>query len=921
MKFLVVLIVFTAVFSVRSQCTLNGLVTDEGTRTAVIGARISLISPNGAIKKAATNSEGKFSFTNLEKGRYTVQISMISFDTIRENVNIDKPVVNQSYTLGGSKELDEIRLISNLVKDNQNVPVAITKISLQKISEELASRDLPMLLNGTAGVYATQTGGGDGDSRINVRGFDQRNVGVMIDGVPVNDMENGAVYWSNWFGLDAITTQMQVQRGLGATKIAMPSIGGTINIITQGIGNKKGGSVKQEYGSGGLLRTTASYNTGMTKSGWGLTVSGSYKQSNGWVFGTPSQGYFGYLKISKNLKSHLLTLSSFAAPQQHGQRSYNQAIQYFDTDMARKLNVPIDSNQQFFDMGIRFNQHWGYRTGENGNKNVFNERKNFYSKPQITLKDFWKVNKKLSISNMAYMSIGRGGGTSIYNSSALLRDSTGLIDWDKIEQENKINSLFGTPNIDPIYSSTEIKSSQILLSSINNHFWVGYLGQFNYNLTKQIEFSGGIDVRYYEGRHYQRIEDLLGGDYFVDKLDKNAASPMKRVGDKVAKNTFNSDRDGNVKWGGAFGQMEYTGEKWSYFINLSGIVNGYQGVDYFKKRKLVLPDTVLYIGYSEQGINWKADTINYNGVLYTVSHPGLEYQKTNWKYLPGFTLKGGVSYSIKKGTTAYLNLGLLNRTPQFSNVIDNNTNTFFGEIVNEKIYAAEGGLNYALKNFGINFNAYFTNWKNKPFPYGVQVPDPQDPTEFIRININGMDAVHMGGEVDIAYNFSKKLSAELMFSLGNWYWNSSKTIFIPQYDSLEFSFDAKGVHVGDAAQTALAASLRYEPFKNFYAKVQAQYFDRYYANFDPFSLQGANGGRESWQMPSYYLINLFAGYRHPLKNMTLVTGGTVTNILNSTFISDATNNANDIYDNFNAQSATVMFGQGLRFNLSIALQF
>ncbi|MFM7473230.1 MAG: hypothetical protein ACKO00_04890, partial [Crocinitomicaceae bacterium] len=708
---------------------------------------------------------------------------------------------------------------------------------------------------------------------------------------------------------------------LGATKIAMPSIGGTINILTQGIGNKKGGMIKQEYSTGNMLRTTFSYNTGMTKSGWGLTVSASYKQSDGWVYGTPSQGFFGYGKLSKKIKNHLVTLSAFAAPQWHGQRSFSQAIQYFSEDKAREVGVAVDTNLQFYDMGIRFNQHWGYRTDAYGNKYVFNERKNFYSKPQITLKDFWKVNKKLSISNMGYMSIGRGGGTSIFNSGALLRDSLGLIDWDQIEQENKVNSLFGTPNIDPIYSATEIKSSQVLLASINNHFWVGYLGQFNYSYSKKIEFSGGIDFRYYEGRHYQRIQDLLGGDYFVDKLDKNAYSPMKRVGDKVAKNTFNSDRDGNVQWSGAFGQMEYTGDKWSYFINVSGIVNGYQGVDYFKKKKLVLPDTVLYIGYSDQGVNWEADSITYNGQTYTVNSPGLEYQKTEWKYLPGFTFKGGASYAIDKGTNAYLNLGILNRTPQFSNVIDNNTNTFFGEIVNEKIYAVEGGLNYALKNFGINFNAYFTNWKNKPFPYGVQVPDPQDPTEFIRVNINGMDAIHMGGEVDVAYNFSKKLSAELMFSLGNWFWNSSKTIFIPQYDSLEFSFDAKGVHVGDAAQTALAASLRYEPFKNFYVKVQAQYFDRYYANFDPFSLQGANGGRESWEMPSYYLINLFAGYRHPLKNMTLVTGGTITNVLNSIFISDATNNANDIYNNFDAQSATVMFGQGLRFNLSLALQF
>ena len=921
MRFILLLGVLSIFFDLNAQCTFTGSVTEDATRQPVIGARISLVTSDGTVKKAATNTEGKFTYLALAKGKYTIQISMISFDTIRESITIEKPLVTQSYIIGGSKELDEIRLISNLVKDNQNVPVAITKISLQKITEELASRDLPMLLNGTAGVYATQTGGGDGDARINVRGFDQRNVGVMIDGVPVNDMENGAVYWSNWFGLDAITSQMQVQRGLGATKIAMPSIGGTINIITQGIGNKKGGMVKQEYGTGNFLRTVASYNTGMTKSGWGLTMSGSYKQSDGWVYGTPSQGIFGYAKISKSIKSHLLTLSAFAAPQWHGQRSFNQAIQYFDTDLARQLNVPIDSNQQFFDMGIRFNQHWGYRTNEKGEREILNERKNFYSKPQITLKDFWKVNKKLSISNMAYMSIGRGGGTSIFNSGALLRDSTGLIDWDQIEQENKVNSLFGTPNIDPFYSATEIKSSQVLLASINNHFWVGYLGQFNYAYSKQIEFSGGIDLRYYEGRHYQRIQDLLGGDYFVDKLDKNASSPMKRVGDRVAKNTFNSDRDGNVQWSGAFGQMEYTGDKWSYFINVSGIVNGYQGVDYFKKRKLVLDDTVLYIGYSDQGIAWVADSIEYNGRVYTVDHPRLEYQKTAWKFLPGFTFKGGAGYAITKGTNVYMNVGILNRTPQFSNVIDNNTNSFFGEIINEKIYAVEGGANYALKNFGVNFNAYFTNWKNKPFPYGVQVPDPQDPTEFIRININGMDAIHMGGEIDIAYNISKKISGELMFSYGNWYWNSSKTIFIPQYDSLEFSFDAKGVHVGDAAQTALAASIRYEPVKNLYFKLQMQYFDRYYANFDPFTLQGSNGGRESWQMPSYYLMNLFAGYRYPLKNITLVTSGTVTNILNSSFISDATNNFNDIYDNFDAQSATIMFGQGLRFNLSLALQF
>jgi len=180
MRFFLLLGVLSIFFDFNAQCTFTGSVTEDATRQPVIGARISLIASDGTVKKAATNTEGKFTYLALAKGKYTIQISMISFDTIRESITIEKPLVTQSYIIGGSKELDEIRLISNLVKDNQNVPVAITKISLQKITEELASRDLPMLLNGTAGVYATQTGGGDGDARINVRGFDQRNVGVMM---------------------------------------------------------------------------------------------------------------------------------------------------------------------------------------------------------------------------------------------------------------------------------------------------------------------------------------------------------------------------------------------------------------------------------------------------------------------------------------------------------------------------------------------------------------------------------------------------------------------------------------------------------------------------------------------------------------------------------------------------------------------
>jgi hypothetical protein len=891
----------------------SGVIAEGASGQTVGGAKIEVKSRNtgNIVNRLLSESNGSYSVQNLPYGDYRITITMISFDTIIRDFKLNRGELVLNINMAGSLEFDEVKVIGNIVKDGP-VPIAVTKISLQKIQEELGSRDLPMLLNGTAGVYATQSGGGDGDARINVRGFDQRNVGVMIDGVPVNDMENGWVYWSNWFGLDAITSTMQVQRGLGATKIAMPSVGGTINILTQGIGNKKGGSLKQEYGTGNMMRTTASYNTGILKGGWGLTAALSYKQATGWVEGTPSQGFFGYLKVSKQFDQHLLTLSAFAAPQQHGQRSFRQPIQYWSEEEARNNGVTIDTNAIFSDMGLRYNQHWGYRT-VNGKQEVVSERLNYYNKPQFTLKDFWKVSKKLSISNLAYASIGRGGGTALFNSSAIIRDSNNLIDWDTMAYFNQYNPLFGTPNIDAQYSPTEIKSSQILLSSVNNHFWVGYLGQVNYEVKKGFEFSAGLDARYYRGSHYQEVKDLLGGDYYVDLSDKNAASPMKRVGDKIAKNLFNANRDGLVSWFGAFSQVSYESKTVSAFVNITGIGNGYQGIDYFQKRELNLGDTILQFGYG--------DTITYNGQTYHSYSEGVDYVKTPWKFIPGFTFKEGVCVKLSEFSSVFLNVGYLNRTPMFSNVIDNNYNKFFGVINNEKILAIEQGFSYASRTFGVNINAYVTNWKNKPFPYGVAVPDPNDPTETIRVNINGMDAIHLGGEIDVAWEIHKKVSTEFMFSMGDWYWNSSKTIVIPQYDSLEYTFNAEGVGVGDAAQTALSATVRYEPIKNLYFKGQFQYFDRYFSDFNPFSLQGVNGGRQSWIMPSYSLVNFYAGYRFKIGEDALNLSANIINLLNTVFISDATNNNNGNNQNFDATSASVMFGQGLRFNVSLSYQF
>ncbi len=902
-----VLIAFIFTFSVvgfaQQTGRLTGTVKDATTGDLVVGAKVQLSDKF----RALTDLDGNYAIEGVPYGSYKAVITMLMYDTVVVDVVIDKPENTQDIQLGNVQVIDEMKVIGNIAQDRKT-PVAVTTLDKKAITEELGSQDLPMVLNSKPGVMATQQGGGDGDARITIRGFDQRNVGMLIDGVPVNDMENGWVYWSNWFGLDQITQQIQVQRGLGATKIAMPSVGGTMNIITENTAGKREIKVQQEYGSGDFLRTSLSYKSGTLKNGWGILFSGSYKQGNGWVDGLMTQGGFYYLKVQKKVQNHVISLSGFGAPQKHGQRSYNQPIDYWSRDYANQLG---SDTTNAMDWGRRHNQHYGYYTDENGKRKIKNERMNYYHKPQITLKDFWKVNDKLSWSNMAYMSIGRGGGTRAYNSGALQYDSLGLINWDTIEYFNQYLTFAGMvvgTTADPTYDPTLLKSSQVLTSSVNNHMWVGGISQIDYKINDKFDFAAGLDYRHYKGTHYVELVDLLGGDYWVNTKNQNDPNPMKKVGDKVGWYNYHNYRDAFVQWMGGFAQTEYSSGRWTAFVNLSTVTNGYRGVDYFQKKELHVDDTVIYVGAT--------DTVNYAGRTYTNDSPELVYNNTGWKWLTGFTAKAGANFNVTERQNIFLNVGYLDRNPQFSNVIDNNTNTFFVEILNEKITAFEAGYGYRSPKLTVNANGYYTIWQNKPFPFGVSIPDPNDPTTYVQANVNGMDALHMGMEVDVAYNPIKTISIEGMASIGDWTWQSTETVMVL---GTPFQFDARGVHVGDAAQSTYAGSVRWAPIKRGYIKFKYTYFDRYYASFNPFTLTGVNGGRESWKIPSYGILSAHFGYSFKFEKSQLNVRGNIFNLLNTFYISDATNNQNG--SGFDATSAGVFIGMGTTFNFSLGYEF
>ncbi|MBU46943.1 MAG: hypothetical protein CMD28_05875 [Flavobacteriales bacterium] len=921
-------------FGSFAQTKITGKVTDANTGEALIGATVIYGKGQGT----ATDFNGDYTFS-IQEGERSIQVSYVGYKEINQLVVVKGSSQVLDFKLK-TVLLNEVQVVADIAIDRET-PVAFSTIPMKQISEELASQDIPMVLNSTPGVYATQSGGGDGDARITIRGFNQRNVAVMIDGIPVNDMENGWVYWSNWFGLDAVTSNIQVQRGLGASKIAIPSVGGTMNILTKGTGNKEGGTVKQSVGSFGRLRTSLGYNSGKLKNGWGYTLAGSYKRGNGFVDETWSEGFFYYAKIQKELGNHILSFSAMGAPQKHGQRSYKSDIATYDTAFARSLGDTSDFSERIVNKGISFNKHWGYLDrwilDSNGdtihNREILNTKQNYYHKPQFSLRDFWTINENFYVSNILYASIGNGGGTGLSGNTNNY-DETGQYNLQEAYNAN-------SNNIDGLYSLDENKAGTYLRSSINNHFWYGGLSTLNYQFSDQISLSGGLDLRYYKGEHYREVYDLLGADYALDAANGLQDSEIKKLGEKVGYHN-----DGIVKWSGAFSQMEYSNGIVSAFLNISGSNSAYKRIDYFRKKDLVLADTTYIealgtsvatelefdndgnlIGANKTMIE---DTVWHNGTAYTMNSDEAKLAETDWKQISGFTIKSGANINLDEFNNVFFNLGYISKAPRFNNVYYYD-NTLFRDIKNEIVKAIEGGYSFRSSLFSSNINAYYTLWENKPSNGGVTVMVDDIP---YRANINGMNALHKGLEMDFAYKILHNLSLEGLISLGDWTWKSADTVrFLDDNNNpitddfgneIIASFDADGVHVGDAAQTQYGLSIRYEPAHNAYIKLRGTFFDNYYSDFDPLSLNGSNAGRESWKIPAYNLIDLHAGYKFRITEKTkLALKLSILNLLDGMYISDAQNNDpyNANYQDFDAKSAGVFFGLGRRFNLSAQFTF
>ena len=571
MYFALVAFLMTAV--AFSQGTITGTIMDGDAGTPLPGASVLV---KGTTNGVSSDFDGNFSI-EVSENSGTLAISYIGF--MQKELAFNSLGSIGSITLQpNAEELEGIVVIASVAIDRKT-PVAVSTIRAADIELKLGTQEFPEVLKSTPGVYATKSGGGFGDGRVNIRGFNSENVAVMINGVPVNDMENGRVYWSNWAGLSDVTSSMQVQRGLGASKVAVPSIGGTINILSKSTDIEKGGNVSASIGNDGYEKYGATVSTGLLDNGFAATVSAAKISGNGYVDGTEFKGYNYFANISKRINDkHTLSLTTFGAPQRHGQRQTRSTIE-------RYRNA---------ESGKKFNPDWGIKNGK-----VTSVEDNFYHKSQTSLNHYWTINEKSLLSTAIYASWGTGGGGGNAGTNRdLFKIRLGgddqPIDLNNIVEINRANGEQG------------LGSEAYLRASRNDHEWYGILSTYKRDLSDDLALIAGVDLRSYTGKHFSEVTDLLGGSYVLEDSDVNNPNRVARVGDK--RDYYN---DGQVGWQGLFTQLEYDKESLSAFVSASVSNTSYRRIDYFQyldSDPLQTTDKYNFTGFGiKGGANYRLD--------------------------------------------------------------------------------------------------------------------------------------------------------------------------------------------------------------------------------------------------------------------------------------------------------------------------
>ncbi len=728
--------------------------------------------------------------------------------------------------------------------------------------------------------------------RFRFRGYDSELFSTFMNGMPMENLDNGFTPFGLWGGLNDVMRNREATLGLKTTTFGFGELGGNTSFDTRASHQRKQTSFNHAISNRNYTnRMMFTHSTGLNRKGWAFTFSGSRRwAAEGFADGTYFDGWSVFVGVDKRINDrHLLSLVTFATPTENGRQG--------------------SSVQEMVDItGDRFyNSFWGYQNGKKRNASV---AKTF--QPVAILTHDWRINEKSTLVTAGSFSFGKRSvsGLDWYNAPDprpdyyrylpsyqkdpavrqqvldAMRNDVNLrqLNWDRFYNANR-SGFDVVNNVDGIPGNTVSgrRSRYVLEDRIINTTRYGFNTTLNTSIASNIDLTAGLTYQHQSSGYYKEMNDLLGGDFYVDV---NQFAERIQIGNPTVNQNDVNNPNRIIKVGDKFG--------YNYNINTTKASGWLQAVVKFRKIDFFLSAEHSYTRFQRIG--------NVKSGLF----PNNSFGKAKAQKFYNYALKGGVTYKIDGRNYLFANGSLMSRAPFFENAyIAPRQRDFVLEDLNaELIQSAEVGYVMNAPRLKLRATGYFTNFSSQQ---NVLTFYHEDFRNFVNYAISNIGKQHMGIELGVDAKVYKGLSLNAAANIGRYYYNTRQTAVVT-LDNDASQLSKETIYSNNfrvpTPQEAYTIGLDYRSPKFWFINVNFNYFDQMWLDFNPIrrtysAVEGLDPESAKWRtiidqerLDAQYTVDAFAGYSWRMNNKFkalkkttyLVFNIGVNNLLNNTSI-------------------------------------
>ena len=805
--YLLVFFVFN-IISIFAQGRIGGTVTNNlklpmsGVVVKIVGTRFQT--------QTNTDANGSFIFSNINSGTYMIVIKESEYFEFTEEIE---------YIKGEDYRINDIVLEKINASKDITIELPTSAVFDDESNNNSSGNDISSLLNASRDIFLSAASFNLSQGGYRVRGYDNFQDLVMVNGVPMQNLfRGGDVAYGDFGGLNDVLRSRNTYFGIKAIPFSFGQMASTVDIDAEALNQRKGMRLSYMNTNRNFRnRLMGTYNSGMLKNGFSFSVSGSFRGAEeGYVPGTAFESFAGFFSVSKIWSPKLnTTLTAFAS--------------------KNKRAVQGSSIQEFMDLAKTnyYNPSWGW---QDGHKRSANLRNDFI--PNIILSNEWKPNHSTTLNFSVGYQFGEHKriGLDWYNSynpnPTYYRKAPSFYKDDIILRDQLIQDYTNNPeklqiDWDALYNANYTSRELIPGSLTDSGRWARYMMSsqteklsnltanviLNKKINESIELHAGVLFQNSLNEQFREIEDLMGADFFVNI--NQFAERADPTNPSAKQNDLNNPNK-IVKEGDIYG-YHFLGR----VTKMSSFLQWLFSVD----------RTDFYITGNIEHTAMQRSGYMRNGAFANNSY-GNSKEVSIWN----FGVKSGFTYKFDGRNYIGAQALHMSRPQEFNQifVLQRTTNTVSDNLSSPTITSLELNYNHRGPRFKFSSNVFITETKNESSQQTFYTELTNSFGSLIMSNINKRFlGIEMSADVQLGGGFSATFAGAL---------NDNEFILRPKVDFYYDNLDRReptetvyfhGLHVANGPQTVGMARLNYNSKQFWSASVSLNYFGDNYVEPSP----------------------------------------------------------------------------------------